>query len=185
MDYSENLLNKAIQEYPFIKQHDPMVTIGEGKGYAETWPVGEIGPPDSPRPEHFPIDRHVIEIRRPGEFSHHDLAGELLHVDPMSNQIREDLMGTWSPKQLKVLEKRALDYNATLEEGRPVEHAIRNATDAAMRGYALKQWPNSINKELKYRPEQIKKLEELKTYMTTKASGGTIDKPLNGGLKLI
>jgi len=185
MDYSKDLLDKAVAEYPFIKQHDPIVTIGEGKGFAETWPVGEIGPPDSPRPEHFPIDRHVIEIRRPGEFTHHDIAGELLHVDPISNQARSELMKMWTPKQLKVLEKRALDYNATLEEGRPIEDAIQNATDAAIRGYTINQWPESINKELKYRPEQLEKLENLKTYMKSKSSGGSIDKPLNGGLKLI
>jgi hypothetical protein len=188
MDYTKNILDKAVTQYPFIKQHDPIVKLGEGEGYAETWPVGEEGPPHNPRPAEFPIDRHAVDIYRPGEFSHHDLAGEILHVDPISNQTREELMSTWTPKQLKTLEKHAKDWQATLDEGRPVEHAIRNATDAAIRGYTLKQWPESINKELKYRPEQKAKLEDLVKYMKTepgKKSGGAIDKPLKGGSKFI
>ena len=185
MDYSQNLLDKAQAEYPFIKQHDPIVTVGDGEGYAEAWEKGEEGSPTNPRPEHFPIDRHAVQIHRPGEFSHHDLAGEIMHVDPVSNTTRDTLMTTWTPKQLKTLEKHAKDWQTTLDEGRPVEHAIKNATDSAMRGYLVKQWPESINKELQYRPEQKQLLEGLGKYLKTQPKSNAIDKPLDGGSKLI
>ena len=185
MDYSQNLLDKAQAEYPFIKQHNPIVTIGKGEGFAETYPIGEEGSPTEPRPQEYPIDRHVIEIRRPGDFTHHDLAGEMLHIDPVANTTRDTLMTTWSPKQLKTLEKHAKDWQATLDEGRPVQDAIKNATDSAMRGHLLKQWPESINKELEYRPEQKQLLEGLGKYLKTQPKSNAIDKPLDGGSKLI
>jgi hypothetical protein len=188
-DYTSNLLNKAQEEYPFIAQHDPIIVKGDtGEDYAETWPPYEEGA-DNDRPQEFPIDRTGIVIGKPDEFDHHDLAGEILHVDPMSHATREQLMKSWTPKQLTELEKQSKDWKATLDEGRPVEHAIRNATDAAIRGYILNQWPNDANQRLNYRPEQIEKLENLKTYMKSEPSnmkkGGLVIKPIKGGSKLI
>ena len=188
MAYEEELLNKAIAEYPFIQQHNPIVSLGKGEGYAETWPIGEEGAPHNPRPKHFPVDRHAIEVYRPEEFSHHDLAAELLHIDPVANKTREDLIKSWTPKQLNALKEHALDWQATLDEGRPEEDAIKNATDAALRGYTVGQWPESINKELNYDKNQLKTLESLKNYMKKPSgmkSGGLIDKPLTGNWKLI
>jgi len=189
MTYEEELLSAAKRDYPFISQHDPIIITGDsGEGYAETWPPYEEGPENN-RPKEFPIDKTGIVIGSPEEFSHHDLAGEILHVDPMSHATRENLMKSWTPHQLTELEKQSRDWQTTLNEGRPVEHAIRNATDAAIRGYILNQWPDDANKRLNYRPEQIEKLENLKTYMTSEPSnmkhGGAIDKPIKGGLKLI
>lgn len=188
-DYVNSLLTKAHEEYPFIAQHNPIVIKGDsGENYAETWPPYEEGPTNN-RPEQFPIDRTGVVVGKPKEFSHHDLAGEILHVDPMSHATRENLMKSWTPKQLAELEKQSRDWKTTLDEGRPVEHAIRNATDAAMRGYILNQWPEDANKRLNFSPKQIEKLENLKTYMKSEPTGmqkgGEIDKPLPGGSKLI
>jgi hypothetical protein len=188
MAYEDELYKKAVAEYPFIQQHNPVVSLGQGMGYAETWPIGEEGAPNSPRPSHIPIDRHGITVHKPEEFSHHDLAAELLHIDPVANKTREDLIKSWTPKQLEVLKKNALDYQATLDEGRPEEDAIKNATDSALRGYAVGQWPEEINKELNYSKSQLKSLENLKNYMKKPSemkSGGMIEKPLKGGMKLI
>ena len=167
---TQKLLEKAVAEYPFIKQHDPIVIEGNsGEGYAETWPPFEEGA-NNDRPDKFPIHRTGIVIGKPDEFSHHDLAGEVLHVDPMSHAVRENLMKSWTPHQLTELEKQSKDWQMTLDEGRPVDHAIRNATDAALRGHILNQWPKEADDRLKYRPEQIELLNNLKTYMKSEPS---------------
>jgi hypothetical protein len=194
MAYEDDLLDKAVKDYPFVAKHNPMVIVNpaEGRGYAETYPTGETG---APLPEGgfnkhpaLPIDRIGVEVFKPEQFTHHDLAAEMLHIDPVANQTREALLKTWTPKQIEVLKEHALDYQATLDEGRSHKDALQNATDSALRGYTVGQWPEEINKALNYSPKQTKILEQLKSYMKKPESmrtGGHIDKPLTGGQKLI
>lgn len=172
-DYSAELLEKATKAYPFITKHNPMVVLNpaENRGFAETYPIGETG---APLPEGgfskhstLPLDRVGVEVFKPNEFSHHDLAAEMLHIDPLANQTREFLIKSWTPSQLKTLKHHALDYQATIDEGRPEADAIQNATDSALRGYTVGQWPEQINKALNYNAEQLKYLNNLKNYMIT------------------
>lgn len=172
-EYSQNLLNQATQFYPFVAKHNPMVVVNpmENRGFAETYPVGETG---APLPEggfnkhsSLPIDRVGVEVFKPDQFTHHDLAAEMLHIDPMANKTRDILIQSWTPNQLKTLKEHALDYQATLDEGRPEKDAIQNATDSALRGYTVGQWSDEVNKALKYTPSQLKALDALKGYMTT------------------
>lgn len=169
--YIQNLLNQATTAYPFVKQHNPLVVMGKGEGYAETYPIGETGRPleggGFSRPMTLPVNRVGVEVYKPSEFTHKDLAAEMLHIDPYANKVREQLMSSWSPQQLQTLKKHALDWEATLAEGRPERDAIQNATDSALRGYTVGQWPEEINKALAYNPEQLKTLNALKMYMTT------------------
>ena len=175
-DYASDLLAKATQDYPFVARHNPMVVVNpaEDRGFAETYPVGETGAPlpngGFNKNSALPIDRVGVEVFKPDQFNHHDLAAEMLHIDPMANQTREALVKSWTPDQLKTLKEHALDYQATLDEGRPEEDAIQNATDSALRGYTVGQWPEEINKALAYSPEQLKSLDALKSYMTTPPS---------------
>ena len=175
-DYATDLLAQATEAYPFVARHNPMVVVNpaENRGFAETYPVGETG---APLPEggfnkhqSLPIDRVGVEVFKPDQFTPHDLAAEMLHIDPMANQTREALVKSWTPDQLKTLKEHALDYQATLDEGRPEADAIKNATDAALRGYTVGQWPEEINKALAYSPDQLKTLDSLKSYMATPLS---------------
>ena len=171
-DYATDLLAQATKTYPFVAKHNPMVVVNpmENKGFAETYPVGETG---APLPEggfskhsSLPIDRVGVEVFKPNEFTHHDLAAEMLHIDPIANETRQALIKTWSPEQIETLKHHALDYQATIDEGRSHEDALKNATDSALRGYTVGQWPEEINKALAYNPKQLQALESLKTYMT-------------------
>jgi len=172
-DYATDLLSQATETYPFVAKHNPMVVVNpmEDKGFAETYPIGETGAPlpggGFSKHSSLPIDRVGVEVFKPDQFTHHDLAAEMLHIDPVANQAREALTKTWSPKQLKTLKEHALDYQATLDEGRPEADAIKNATDSALRGYTVGQWPEKINKALSYSPAQLKVLDSLKNYMST------------------
>ena len=171
-DYATDLLAQATQEYPFVAKHNPAVVVNpmEDKGYAQTYPIGETGAPlpngGFSKHSSLPIDRVGVEIYKPDEFNHHALAGEMLHIDPVANQARNALLKTWTPSQIKTLKHHALDYDATIKEGRSHADALQNATDSALRGYTVGQWPEEVNKELAYSPKQLKVLESLKTYMT-------------------
>ena len=171
-DYATDLLAQATQEYPFVAKHNPVVVVNpmEDKGYAETYPIGETGKPlpGGVMDKHFalPSNRVGVEIFKPDEFNHHALAAEMLHIDPVANQARNALLKTWTPSQIETLKHHALDYDATIKEGRSHADALQNATDSALRGYTVGQWPEEVNKELAYSPKQLKVLESLKTYMT-------------------
>ena len=169
--YIQSLMSKAAKEYPFIAAHNPIVTVGSGEGYAETWPAGETGKPDEygrpTRPQAFPMERLGIEVYRPNDFTHHDLAGELLHIDPRAAEVRDYLLKSYRPEQWDLLKHHALDYEESLKQGQSEEMARQNAIDSAIRGYAVRQWPEQIDKALNYDPEQLKMLEGLRTYMTT------------------
>ena len=169
--YIESLMSKAQVEYPFINQHKPVVAMGAGEGYAQTWPPGEGGPPDEQgkdtRPTALPMDRLGIEIYRPNDFNHHALAGEVLHVDPYAREVSDKLATTFDPRQLEVLKREALDYQHSLNTGQDEKRAIQNATDAAVRGYVVNQWPEEVNQEFAYSPVQKALLESLKSYAKT------------------
>jgi len=172
-NYIEQLLQQAQQQYPFVSQYNPQVVLGTGQGYAETYPVGETGRPlgggKFSRPSTLPIDKVGIEIYKPKEFTPRDLAGELLHIDPVANKIRDQLIKTWTPEQVKKLQEHALDFDMTLAEGRPLQDAIKNATDSALRGYVVGQWSPEVDKSFNYTPKQMKLLDELKNYVTRPA----------------
>jgi hypothetical protein len=171
--YIDSLMRKALQDYPFLNQHKPVVitNAGKGEGFAETYPPEETGRPMGDgtfsRPKELPMGQLGIEIYRPDAFTHHDLAGEVLHVDPYSREISDKLAKTWSPEQLKNLREHALDYEATIAEGRPEADAVRNATDSAVRGYVVNQWPEEVNTSFGYQPVQRALLESLKNYTKT------------------
>jgi hypothetical protein len=169
--YSQDLLNKTAQQYPFIAHHQPIVTVGKGQGYAETWPRQEEGAPDSEgrptRPISMPLNRTGVEVYRKESFGPNDLAGEILHVDPYANQVRDELQKSLGFKQWNTLMNNAADYQASLDYGQSEKKAKQNAADSAMRGYVVNQWPERINQEMNYSGSQKRLLDSLRNYMTT------------------
>jgi len=162
---------QALNDYPFIAKHDPQVTLGKGQGFAETYPIGETGKPlgngQFSRPSVLPIDKIGVEIYQPNKFSSHDLAGEVLHGDPYAAEIRNKLLATLSPEQLKKMQYHFLDYEESLKQGQPADRAIQNLGDAALRGYVLNQVPSKVNKDIGYTEEQKALFDSLTKYMKT------------------
>ena len=169
--YASDLLAKAQQEYPFIGMNQPVVKVAQGEGYAETWPRGETGAPDAmgrdTRPYDFPMNQLGVTVHQPDKFTSADLAGEVLHVDPYANIVRDKLMQTMTPQQWGTLKNEALDYNESIRQGLSEQRAKENTIDSALRGYAVNQWPESVNQQLNYSPTQLELLNSLKTYMKT------------------
>jgi hypothetical protein len=169
--YVKTLLARAIKEYPFIATHNPIVTVGSGEGFAETWPAGETGAPDKAgnptRPKMFPMDKTGIEVYKPNNFTFHDLAGELLHIDPRAAKVRDYLLKTYRPDQWDKLKRHALDYDESIKRGMKEDWAKQNAIDSAIRGYVVRQWPEEIDRDLSYSEDQKEMLEALKKYIKT------------------
>ncbi len=167
--YIAAMLAKAAKDYPFISQHNPMVFMGAdpSRDYAETWPTMEEGGPDRPRPKNLPLGRVGVEVFRPDSFGASDLAAELLHVDPVANTTRAQMLKMLTPAQIARLKQEARDYQSTLDRGQGEESAMRNAMDSALRGYAMQQWPAEANQAMGYTPAQLQMLDALKRYVTT------------------
>jgi hypothetical protein len=111
------------------------------------------------------MDATGVQVFRPREFGLSDLAAEFLHVDPFANATRAHLLASLSPSQMRTLKHGAGDYAETLKGGGTEQQAMNNAADSALRGYTVNQWPASANAEMRYTPEQIKSLNDLRTYM--------------------
>lgn len=164
-DYAAELLAKARAEYKYLDRHNPVVTVGKGEGFAETWPIDEPGAPHDPRPRGIPIDRHGVEVRMPEKFSHHDLAAEFIHIDPVANNARRELLKSMTTDQIHTLQDNANDYKMSEKLNLPYSKAMENATDSALRGYTTGQWPASVDKAMNYSKEQQQILDDLKEYM--------------------
>lgn len=166
-----SLLGQALKKYGFIKQHDvvQIVTPQEGKGYAETWAAGEVGDKENPRPKGIPLNKNGIQIFKPDKFTADDVAGEVLHLDPKANQVREEFIMTLSSEQKEYLKKQPdYTYGNVSDSKR-----MQNAADSVIRGYTVGQWPKEeIDKFLN--PKQKGMLDDLKKYMVGNAgkSGG-------------
>lgn len=136
-----------------------------GKGYAETWPIGETGDPEyMMRPSDIPINQHGISVFKPDQWREQDTAGEALHIDPLAHEYRIKLLQSLSPDQLKRAKTEFNDYS--FGGGLPESNRIHNLTDALLRGYTVGQAPEEFNQSF-YRPEQKQMLDELKNYMHT------------------
>jgi hypothetical protein len=163
--YSQDLLNQAMEKYPFVGWNNPAVAVGRGQGYAETFPVGEVGGAENPRPVGLPMGQVGVEVYKPSQFTPEDLAAEMLHVDRYANQVRDYLKSSLTPKQMNMIKQESLDYRDSLNAGLSEEMAVQNAVDAALRGYVVGQWPDEVHQRIGYTPEQKKHLDDLAKYM--------------------
>lgn len=186
---------KAAEMFPFINNSklNTKVSIRPDRNWAETYPRGEIGSKENPRPKEFPIEETGVEIYRP-DFSPADYAAEILHVDPKANRAREALIKALRPNQLDYIKQEG-DYEESIRQGQSPKRALQNQIDGMLRGYVMQdqgylpnqpvrpamavfdkqhQQPKSVVEEMKYSPEQKKELEELKSYTTKRASGGPV-----------
>lgn len=157
------------QKYPFIAQYRPNVIItpnSKTRDLLETWPAGEEGTPDRPRPASLPIGRAGIQIYKPGKVGPEDVAAEFLHVDPKANAARTQILASLSPTQLQYLKHESLDYEDSLNQGETEKRARENAVDSAMRAFVFGQGGKMAFSGMNYSAEQKRVLGRLKHYVT-------------------
>jgi hypothetical protein len=163
-EHGNMMQGAAEQQFPYLKHHNLDVTVNPqaNRGYAETYPMGETGPPNRPAPGD--VNRNRVEIFRPTEFSVNDLAAEGLHIDPYAQKTRNALLPTLTPDQVSRLKEQAGDYAMSVEEGLPERKAMENTVDSAMRGQVFNQDQNRVNEGMNYSPEQMRMLNGLRNY---------------------
>lgn len=164
-NYLSNLISEAMKQYPFLAGHDPHASLGHGPYYAETYGPGEEGDTANPRPKEFPINSTGVKVYRPDQFGPSDYAAEFLHIDPFANMTRNYLQQSLSLEQIRRLQHESRDYSDSLAEGQTKQKAMTNAVDAAMRGYAVGQWPKEANAAMRYTSDQTNLLQSLASYM--------------------
>lgn len=166
------LQTQAEQKYGFLKNHGNVQLIetpasGRNRfGGSETWPAGEEGSPDYPRPKGLPKGIDGVEVRSKG-FSPDDYAAEVFsHLDPRGKDYADKFLTSLTPKQTEWLKKEALDYGhpKTPEEEK---HAMKIASQAALRGYVFGQWPASAFTRAGLSTEQKQLLMDARKYART------------------
>lgn len=166
---SEELLNKAKSKYGFLKDKPLKVIVNPktDRGYAEFWFNDDPGGDEYKRPADIPMGQYGIEIYKPDQFNEDDLAGEVLHADPIARKTADAITSTLNEEQLKELALNAVDYQYSIELGMPKERAIQNAVDGLIRGYVVGQWPKEAIDSMKLDDNQKSMLQKLKDYVLT------------------
>lgn len=163
-----NIVDKARIKYGFLKDKPLKVIVNpqSDKGYAEVWFEDDPGG-DYKRPADIPLNEFGIEIYKPDEFSEDDLAGEVLHADPIARKTADEIASTLNESQLKELSIESIDYQYSLELGLSKERALQNAVDGLIRGYVVGQWPKEAIERMNLNEQQKTMLQKLKDYAIT------------------
>lgn len=156
----DNLVNLSKQQYPYLK--DVPMARHEGDGYLESYPSGETGSPEYPRPKEFPIDKFGIQIRNTnttpemiaGDYVSHYMTDN----DPFIKDNYDKFIKSLTPEQRELQRKRYNDYVQGYylnqqrqkvelpKETRPFEQwQEQSDNDGIYRGLLFNQWnPDSF-----------------------------------------
>ena len=150
-----NLVNSAKEQYPYLK--DVPMSYTQGDGYLESYPAGETGSPQYPRPENLPIDVMGIDIRRQdttpemiaGDYVSHHMTDN----DPFIKDNYNQFINSLTPQQLEQQQNRYNDYTRGYyvnEQGNQVELPKEERSfdkwksvsddDGIYRGLLFNQW---------------------------------------------
>lgn len=168
----KNLLDQARDQYPILKNHDIGYTeaFGRSKGYLESWPAGEEGGQDLPRPKELAPDKFGIEIydkkTRPIDVLGDVVSHKLINDDPKIKQHYEEFQDSMKPWQKKNLKAQFEHDKREYGEDRSYDDWEKSSgMPAYFRGYPFKQWDDP--KEM-YTPGQMKKLDKMMDYLKGK-----------------
>jgi hypothetical protein len=171
------IFDQATRDYPVLKNYDIgyKENIGGGQGYMESYPPGEEGTREFPRPKEFPISGFGVENYR-SDTRPIDVLGDvashhLVNVDPTIKKTYQDFTQSLEPWQEDIL--RDQYQHATQNEGetRPYEQwRDVSGLPAYFRGYTFQQWPDEFNQRV-YTPEQRRMLDGAMKYMQSGREG--------------
>ena len=182
MDY----VNDVVKEYPFLKDTKFHVKDNTGKGllgYLEAWPEDEIGAPEHPRPEEFPLGEAGIELRKDmGDATNTNIAADLFsHIVPEGVALADGLANLLSKEQLHNVRGGSIDYVEKLKEGernvginpnynyKTMEEVQKAADEVATQGLArgvwFNQWPQKAIDDLNLTTEQKDYIDQANMYI--------------------
>lgn len=171
-----DIFEQARIQYPIISDfdfnHAYNGNVSDGR-MLESWPVGEEGNADYPRPSSLPLDKFGLEIfdknTTARDVAADIISHQLVYDDPMLSPLYRQFESTfYTPEGLSRLQD---DYEwSKINEGenRPLDVWAQNSRiPAYFRGYAFKQWPESEFGSL-FSPEQIDILDKMKQFIYSK-----------------
>jgi hypothetical protein len=174
LDAPPTLLDQARQDYPLLLNYDIAYknNPGGGQGFMESWPAGETGTPQQPRPAEFSPNRFGVENYNPASRPI-DLVGDvvshhLVNIDPNIRQTYQQFTGSLQPWQEDILRGQYQHAQANAGETRPYE-AWRAASGvpAYFRGYAFQQWPADFNQRA-YTPQQLNSFDQMMQHLRSR-----------------
>jgi len=174
-----NVFDQALAQYPILKNANPvgmMSTNATDSGnMLESWPVGEQGTQDRPRPQELPNDKLGVQIfsskTTPNDVAADIVSHALVKTDPTLKATYDQFASSITPEQKDFLMG---DYEnevkqATLSGGeKPPQFdqwLQQVGIPAAFRGYAFNQYNPQDQKAFGYTDQQKQLLGSVKPYL--------------------
>lgn len=165
------IFDQAQQQYPILKKHDIQYRENFGGDQSgnmlESWPPGETGTPDRPRPQEFNSDKLGVEVfdpkTRPIDVLGDVVSHHLVEADPKIRGYYDGFVNSLEPWQHERLQEQYQHAKENEGEARPFEDWKQSSgLPAYFRGYPFQQWSKS---EDMYTPSQMKKLDRMMGYL--------------------
>ncbi|MGY2995453.1 hypothetical protein [Mesorhizobium sp. URHB0026] len=165
-----DLMGLARQQYPRIFDNLNMgfvnsPTANSDGNMLESWPAGEPGAPDYPRPSQLPLDQFGVQVfdqnTTPRDLAADVVSHQLVKTDPAFSGDYQAFAKTFDTPQGQDRLRQDYSYSRQNEgERRPMnEWASTDRIPAYMRAYVFSQWPNA---EKAFSPEQLAILDRIK-----------------------
>lgn len=172
-----NPWTQALEQYPILGQMgiQGVVTPGPSKygGGIESWPIGETGEADYPRPTGLASNVFGVQIFDPEKTRPIDVLADvashyMVYNDPKMKQFYQDFRESLTPRQQEKLQRDYEYAKQNLGETRPFDVFVEHSRlPGFFRGYTFGQWPEKYNKEL-FTPDQIKLFDKVRRYLGVK-----------------
>lgn len=169
------LITQTLQQYPVLRNLGLKFKMSPGAGGSnmlESWPAGETGTKDKPRPKEFDNKKLGIEIysdkTRPIDILGDVVSHHLVNEDPVIKKVYDTFQKSMTPQQQEILKEQYIHAKANEGEKRPFEEwKASTGIPAYFRGYAFQQWSQQANQHL-YTPQQRLMFDQMMLYLQGK-----------------
>src|ERR1700677_596838 len=170
----DDIIGQAKKQWPVL--NDPTLHYlytpksGPNVPYLETFPPGEGGGADEPRPKEFPMNHYGIQVYRPDTQPVNVLGDAVVHklrfTNPTIGKYYSDFEQSLTPQQQAILQRQYKYHVANNGEKRPYQEWYKQSgLTQLFGGYAFggtKKWPASY-----CTPEQLKMFDQMMKYLQT------------------
>lgn len=169
-----SMIDQAKKQWPILNDKDLYYLYsprtGKNVPYLETFPPGEAGGPDEPRPKQFPNDKYGIQVYRADTEPVNVLGDAVVHklrfTNPTVKQYYDNFEQSLTPQQHAILQRQYQYHVQNNGEKRPYQQWYeQSGLTQLFGGYAFggtKKWPMSY-----YTPAQLKMFDHLMQYLET------------------
>ena len=174
----DDIIGQAKKQYPVLNNPNLHFLYTPRSGpnvpYLETFPPGEGGDPDEPRPSQFPMDKYGIQVYKADTQPVNVLGDAVVHMmrytDPTIKKYYSDFEQSLTPEQEAILHRQYQHHVQYNGEKRPYQEWYeKSGLTQLFGGYAFggtKKWPESY-----YTPEQLKMFDSMMQYLQSQGQG--------------